>query len=352
MKSFQATVLSATLLASGLLTADASAQGVDLPRESQRAELTQTVGLTQVHVVYHRPQVKDREVWGALVPYDQVWRAGANENTTISFSDAVKIEGQDLPGGTYGLHMIPTQEAWTVIFSKNHTSWGSFTYDPAEDALRVTVQPKANPFTEMLTYDVRDADADSAVVTLAWEKLEVPFQVEVDTHAVTLANLRNQLRSQPGFTWLGWQMAANYCLQEEINFEEALQWADTSIQNEEHFVNLSTKAQLLEKTGNAEGAKEALARALEIATPLELHNRGRQLLGQGDVEAALEMFELNAKRNPDTWFVDIGLARGYSAAGKLDKAAEYMAMGAKKAPEAQREAYQQLVEQLKSGKAI
>ena len=351
MKPSYAAVLSALALTT-LLATEASAQAVDLPRVSQRAELRQTLGLTEIDIVYHRPLVGGREVWGALVPFDQVWRAGANENTTIAFSDDVKVEGQDLAAGTYGLYMIPTQDAWTVIFSKNHTSWGSFTYDPAEDALRVTVKPVEHPFTEMLTYDVRDADADSAVVTLAWEKLQVPFRVEVDTHAVTLASLRNQLRSEPGFTWMGWQQAANYCLQEEVNYEEALGWADTSIQAEEHFANLQTKAQLLDKTGDAKGSKDAMARAMEVATPLELHNHARQLLGQGDVQAALDVFELNAKRNPDTWFVEIGLARGYSAAGQFAKAADYMAKGAEKAPEAQREVYRQMAEQLKKGVAI
>ncbi len=131
---------------------------LDLPLPSQRAEITQRIGITDITISYHRPLVNDRKIWGGLVPYGKVWRAGANENTTIAFSDPVRIEGKPLDRGTYGLHMIPNADEWIIIFSKNSTSWGSFTYDQAEDALRVTAQPKAAEMHNALTYDF-DSDA-------------------------------------------------------------------------------------------------------------------------------------------------------------------------------------------------
>ena len=148
---------------------------LDLPRPSQRAQITQRIGITDITISYHRPLVNGRKVWDALVPYGKVWRAGANENTTITFSDPVTIEGQALDRGTYGLHMIPAADEWTVIFSKNSTSWGAFTYDQAEDALRVNVKPQAAEMHDALTYDFDQMKADSAVVVLEWEKVAVPF---------------------------------------------------------------------------------------------------------------------------------------------------------------------------------
>ena len=124
---------------------------LDIPRQSQHAVLMQRVGITDITISYHRPLVAGRKIWGGVVPYGQVWRAGANENTTIEFTDQVMIEGKPLDRGTYGLHMIPNADEWTVIFSKNSTSWGSFTYDQKEDALRVNVKPHATEFREALT---------------------------------------------------------------------------------------------------------------------------------------------------------------------------------------------------------
>ena len=145
------------------------AQALTLPQASPKGKVMQTIGITDAYLVYHRPAVNDREIWGTLVPYDQVWRTGANQNTVISFSDNVMIEGQKLHAGKYGLHMIPGEEKWTVIFSNNHTSWGSFSYNPAEDALRVEVTPKqlANP-VEMLTFSFENVTPTAATCVLSW----------------------------------------------------------------------------------------------------------------------------------------------------------------------------------------
>jgi hypothetical protein len=159
---------------------------LDLPLASQRAAVSQRLGLTTISIVYHRPLTRGRKVWGDLVPLGQVWRAGANENTVITFTDPVAVEGQPLAKGSYGLHMIPNEGSWTVIFSKNSTSWGSFTYDEKEDALRVNVKPAATDTHDALTYDFDELAPDSAVVTMRWEKVAVPFKVAVDVPKTTM----------------------------------------------------------------------------------------------------------------------------------------------------------------------
>ena len=200
---------------------------------------------------------------GKIVPYGKVWRAGANENTTITFSDDATIEGKPLPAGTYGLHMIPDKDQWTIIFSKNSTSWGSFSYDEKEDALRVTVKPAAGESFDTLTYTFDDVKPDSALATLRWEKVAVPFRVSFDVKEVTLKSIRNQLRSVGGFTWSGYDEAANWCLDGNYNLEEALKWEDTSIQGEDRFENWETKSRILAAMGKKEEADKALATALE-----------------------------------------------------------------------------------------
>src|SRR4051812_42083120 len=176
---------------------------LQLPEQSQPAKVGQTLGLTEINVSYHRPLVNNRKIFGTqIVPYGQVWRAGANENTTIQFTDPVTVEGKPLPAGTYGLHMIPNQDSWTVIFSKNSTSWGSFTYDEKEDALRVTVKPEKGAFHEALAYDFDDVKPDSAVVRLSWADVAVPFRVAVPNQKeLVAASLGNQLRTLNHWSW-------------------------------------------------------------------------------------------------------------------------------------------------------
>src|SRR2546430_12623694 len=153
----------------------------DLPLHdvSQLAVTKPRVGLTDVKITYHRPLVNGRKIWGALVPLGEVWRAGANENTTIEFGDAVAVEGQPLAKGTYGLHMIPTADTWTVIFSKMATAWGSYTYDQKEDALRVTVKSRPTEVEEALEYEFENPLPDSAPMTLKWEKIAGPVKIAV-----------------------------------------------------------------------------------------------------------------------------------------------------------------------------
>ena len=252
---------------------------LDLPRQSQRAQISQRIGITDITISYHRPLVNGRKVWDGLVPYGKVWRAGANENSTISFSDPVTIEGQKLDKGTYGLHMIPNADQWTIVFSKNSTSWGSFTYDEKEDALRVNVKPQTAQMHEALTYDFDELKPDSAVVTMAWEKVAVPFKLGVDVHGTVQANLKNQLRGLSQYTWISWDDAANYFLTEKTHYEDALAFENKSIEIEDRYDNEHGKSLALRALNRKDEADAALKRALDLATPLQLHLYARGLQG-------------------------------------------------------------------------
>ena len=222
---------------------------LDLPRASQHAVVSQRIGITDITINYHRPLANGRQVWGKLVPYGQVWRAGANENTTVTFADPVTIEGQPLEKGTYGLHMIPGQDQWTVIFSKNASAWGSFTYKQDEDALRVNVKPQAAEVHDALTYDFDDVKPDSAVITMRWEKVAVPFKVHVNVNDIVTASIHRQMHGLNQYYWEGWDDAAQYFLVNKINLDEALKDEDLSIQAEERYDNLMNKSKILEAMG-------------------------------------------------------------------------------------------------------
>jgi hypothetical protein len=325
---------------------------LDLPLQSQRAQVTQRIGVTDVTINYHRPLVNDRKVWGALVPYGQVWRAGANINTTITFSDPVMIEGKPLDKGTYGLHMIPNADEWTVIFSKNSTSWGAFTYDEKEDALRVNVKPQAADMHNALTYDFDQLKPDSAVVELEWEKVAVPFKVSVDVHDIVDASLKKQLRNLSQYTWISWDEAANYFLTEKVNLDEALTYANKSIENEDRYDNEMTKSQVLKALNRADDAATAQKKALDLATPLQIHLFARQLQGEKHNEEAFVIFRENAKKHPDLWFVHTGLARVYSSQGKFDDAAKEMKLSMAVAPANQKAYLDGLEKKLESKQDI
>jgi len=334
---------SVTLIAQSTLT---------LPEASQHAEVTQRIGLTDVTIVYHSPDVKGRQVWDNLVPYNAVWRAGANENTTISFTDDVTINGQALPAGTYGLHMIPAANEWTVIFSKNHTSWGSYFYKKEEDALRVKVKPQPREYQEWLDYTFGNRKASSADVYLSWEKLKVPFTVGVDVHAITLRHIREQLRNMPAFGWHGWEEAAHYCIMNKINYDEALTWINKSLQFEQNFANVAAKGQLLAlmgKTKEADEEKKKLLGLMETAPEAQVNQFGYELMGENDVQTALEVFKLNVKKHPDSWNAYDSMAEAYANTGDKKQAITNYKMALEKAPEDQKTRIKKTITTLEKG---
>jgi hypothetical protein len=355
----------------------AAQAGLTLPPsgDNQRSTVTQQIGLVRVSLDYsspdvHAPNGDDRrgKIWGGLVPYgmanlgfgtcgDQCpWRGGANENTVFTTSHDVKVQGQPLPAGSYGLHFIPGQDEWTVIFSKNHTSWGSFFYDAKEDALRVQAKPEKSEYHEWLTYEFTDRHPDKATVALKWEDLQLPLTVTVDnSRDLYLANLRRELRSEPGFTWQGWANAAQYALANKAN-AEALEWATqaaTPGNGQENFTTLSTLARAQEANGKADEAKKTMDRALNHPTagPLDIHFYARQLQNEGKNEEAMRAFELNAKLHPNTWPVQSGLARGYAGLGKKKEAIDAARKSIPQAPDAAAKAnVENFIKQLESSK--
>jgi hypothetical protein len=325
---------------------------LNLPLPSQRAEISQRIGITDITISYHRPLVNNRKIWGGLVPYGEVWRAGANENTTISFSDPVTIEGKLLDKGTYGLHMIPGADEWMIIFSKNSTSWGSFTYAQSEDALRVNVKPQPADMHNALTYDFDQVTPDSTVVELEWEKIAVPFKVAVDVHSIVETNLKSQLRGLSQYTWISWDDAANYFLTEKVSLDDALTYANKSIENEDRYDNEITKSKVLLALNRKDESAVAEKQALSLANPLQVHLYARGLQGEKRSDEAFAIFRDNAKKHPDLWFTHTGMARIYSSQGKFDDATAEMKLALAAAPENQRTYLGGLVKKLEAKQDI
>jgi tetratricopeptide (TPR) repeat protein len=306
------------LVSLGAFASTAHAQRLKSPQASPAAELEQTIGLTEIKVSYHRPAINGRTVWGGLVPWGEVWRAGANENTTVTFSSDVKVEGKALKAGTYGLHMIPTQASWTIIFSNMNVAWGSFTYDQKEDALRVTVKPRTVATSEeRLSYHFDDPTDKKATLVLAWEKLAVPVAIEVDTPKVVMASMRAELRGTSGFTPEGWNEAAQYWVQNGGPLDEAVKMVDRSVQMRAMFGNLMTRAAILDKQGKANDAKESRTKALAIATEADLNLYGYRLMGEKKMDEALAMFKTIVDKYPESWNARDSL--GEALANKGDK---------------------------------
>ncbi|MEA2175301.1 MAG: hypothetical protein QOD00_2893 [Blastocatellia bacterium] len=325
---------------------------IDLPLRSQYSEVTQRIGVTNITIKYSRPLVNNRKIWDGLVPFGKVWRTGANTNTTITFTDPVAIEGQPLDQGTYGLHMIPNADQWTIIFSRNSTSWGSFTYDQTEDALRVNVKPEPAEMHNALTFEFDELQPDSTVVELKWEKIGIPFKVTVDVHEMVRASLKKQFRTLARYTWISWNDAANYLLAEKTDLDEALAYADKSIENEDRFDNEMTKAKVLTALHRQGEAAAAQKKALELGTPLQVHQLARELMAARRNEEAFTIFRENANKHADQWFVHDGLARMYSAQSRFDEAKKEIRLALATAPADQKSDLNELLKRLETKQDI
>ena len=315
-------------------------QPLTTPRPSPAATLSQQIGMTNVTINYSRPQVivngNDRtgKIWGTLVAYgfnkinfasqgEIPWRAGANENTVITFSDEVRIEGKTLKAGSYGLHMAIQEEGKaTLIFSHNTTSWGSFWYNEKEDALRVDVQMQDHGFTNVLTYEFVEFGPNHGTLALHWEKKSIPFKISIDGQDMALASFRDELRGVKGFTWQGPLSAANYCLQNNINHEEAMTWADRAMANNKNFQTLSVKSGLLLQMGKKEEAFPFADEASAMANVNQLNGLGYLMLQNQEAKHAVKYFKMNAEKNPENANCFDSLGEGYMALGEKDNAIE------------------------------
>lgn len=325
-------------MAFALLMAFAVQGQVTAPRPSPAAQLTQTVGLAQVTVNYSRPLVirgnNDRtgQIWGTQIgwgftpaggfgsPNPKPWRAGANENTVITFSHDLQVEGKTIKAGSYGLHMVPFEDGKvTVIFSNNTTSWGSFWYDESEDEARVDVQMKDAPFTNVLTYEFTDFTPLSGTLALTWESKQIPINISMPQEMV-LQSFKDELRGTAGFNFQGPLSAANYCLNNNIANDQGLAWADQAIAANKNGQTMGVKSALLFQKGDKEEALKIANEAKEIATKNELNQLGYQLVGAGELATAEKFFKLNIKKNPDDPNMYDSMGECYVAMGKNDEA--------------------------------
>ena len=338
---------------------------------NKKAMVGERIGITDVTIHYDRPGVKGREgkVWGQLVHVGFAdlgfgtskaapWRAGANENTTIEFSSDVKVEGQALAAGKYAFFIAYDPNECTLIFSKNNTSWGSFFYNPSEDVLKVKVKPVAlDKSVERLKYEFADQTDNSATIVLQWEKLSIPFKVEVDLDKLQFESFRRELRGERSYNpgWQSYWQAARYAADRKVNLEEGLAWANQSINDpfvgEANFQTLSTKADILSKLGRMEEADSTMKKALPMGNMNQVHQYARYLLSMKRNKEALEAFKLNYQKNPNKFTTLMGLTRGYSANADYKNALKYATQALPLAPDPQNKSnVEAMIAKLKEGK--
>lgn len=227
---------------------------IELPRVSQKANITQIIGLTEVAISYSRPNVKGRDVWGKLVPYNEVWRTGADEATTISFGDEVKINGSRIEPGKYSLFTIPDADRWTIIFNKAAKQWGAFNYDSTKDILRIKAKPIQHEFTESLQFSFSNVTVNSADVNIDWENVRVHFTIEFDVDKKAYTNIKKAFEDAKPDNWVIYAVSANYAADNSIHINEAMQWIDKSISIKGTYYNYYVKAKLFGKQGKVKEA--------------------------------------------------------------------------------------------------
>lgn len=348
--------------------------------DNQKSVVTQYIGtLAYVTITYNSPNVtgpngenRAGKIWGQLVPYGLTnlgfglnnpapWRGGANENTTITFSHDVLVQGKPLKAGTYGLHFIVEEnKPWTIIFSNNSTAWGSYFYDEKDDALRVEATPEKCAFNEWLTYEFIDRQPESATVALRWEELQLPFKIEIPTiKDIYIAKIREELQNRAGFSNQGWSAAARYALDNDVNLEEGLTWAEIAVSSpffgEKNFNNLQLKAGILDKLGRTQEAEAVMKEAIEdpATTANQIHQYGRQLLAQGKKAEALKIFTYNFEKHKGAWPTHVGMARALSANGDYKKALEHAKKAYEQAPDKlNKDTMQAAVTKLEKGEDI
>ena len=351
----------------------AAAQLTTAPEGGNRkATVSENIGITNITIDYSRPGVKGREgkIWGGLIhkgftdlgfgtSKNAPWRAGANENTVIEFTTPVMIEGKTVPAGKYGLFIAYDPDASTVILSKNHTSWGSFFYDEKEDALRVTVKPvPLDKSVEWLRYEFMDQTDSSATVALEWEKLRIPIRLATDHINLQLASFREELRSEKSFNvgWQTWNQAANFCVLNNVNLEEALAWSDHAVNGpfvgQKNFNTLSTRAQVLSKLNRTAEAEAAMKEALPMGSANQVHAYARQLLLQKKSKEAFDAFKLNYDKNPNIFTTNMGMMRGYSAVGNYKKALEYAQKALPQSDQLNKINLERMIKLLQEGKDV
>jgi tetratricopeptide (TPR) repeat protein len=364
-------ILSVIMISLGEL----SGQGLRLPNSTVNypSIAGRTLGVTEIEIRWNAPGVKGREgkIWGTeTAPFGfevlgfgsskpSPWRAGADENTTISFSTDVKINGQTLPAGKYGFLIALYQDSCTLIFNKNTEAWGGYFYRPDLDVLRVkTIQQKdQKQSVERLAYIFSDQTSNSIEIALEWERWKIPFKVEVDLAGTTLASIRKQLSGALGFDPPSLQAAANWCLVNNTNYEEGLEWinraTEPNLGGTQSFGALSIKSGLLEKMNRKDEADKMMTAAIENGSAIELHQYGRRLLMEKKNSEAMKVFEKNYIKHKGAWPTNAGMMRGYSAMGNYKKALEHAKLALPQATdEVNKKSLEAAIKTLSEGKPL
>ena len=351
-----------------------NSQALRLPGNTNLVCLTgRKIGVTDIEIHYSAPGVKGREgkIYGTnVVPFGyevlgfgsnvaSPWRAGADECTTMSFSTDVNINGKLLPAGKYSFFIEVHEDNSVLIFNRNNKEWGSYFYRKELDVLHVPTSQKKNLPTlqERLVYDFSNQTDSSIDINLTWEKWSFPIHVSVDLKTTTLENIREQMSGAIGFDPASLEAAAKWCADNNINYEEALNWinsaTDPSLGGRNTFSALSIKADLLEKSGKKEEAKKIIAVAIESASTMELHFYGRQLLNQNKTQEAFEVFQKNYTKNKGAWPTNMGMMRVYSVMGDYKKALEHAKAALPQAPEEQTKKFlEAAIQNLQAGKPL
>ncbi len=339
---------------------------------TKKAMVSEQVGLTTVSITYHRPAVNGREgkIWGGVVHKGFIdqgfgnrqpapWRAGANENTAIEFDQEVKVEGKLLPKGKYGLFIAYDPAECIVIFSKRSDAWGSFFYNEKEDALRVRVQSrKLNQSVELLKYEFSNESPGAAVISLLWEKLAIPFAIEVDYLKQQFDALVAESQNPKGFTSQGLNMAANWCLQNNYQLEKALDWSILASGQEfpgdpSYFPAWSTRVMILNKLEKPAEALAAIEAAMALGSVQQLQQFGKQLLSAKNPTMALKVFRYNYDKHPALFITLTGMVRGLSANGEYEKALEFARQALPLArTDENTKVVENMIEKLKEGKDV
>lgn len=351
-----------------------NAQAIRIPQNNNYpSSVGRSVGATAIEVKWNAPGVKGREgkIWGTGIAWygfsvlgfgsniPSPWRAGADECTTISFSTDVMINGKKLAAGKYALFMALQEDSTTLIFNKNINEWGSYFYDEKLDVLRVgTKQIKNMPTSqERLNFTFYDQKENAVSLGLDWEYWRIPMVIEVDLNSTMLAHIKSQMSGELGFDPPSLQAAANWCEQNNINLEEALNWINSATSPNlgglNNFNTLSVKSKILSKLGKADESKKIMDQAMEVASAVELHQYGRRLLNEKKVDEALMIFEKNYKKNNGAWPTTVGMMRGLSAKGDYKKALEFAKTALTQASDdINKKSIEAAIKSLEAGKAL
>lgn len=319
LKNMRKTTLIITLLISTITVGFGQFHTMKIPQASNHVKERQTLAITDISIDYSSPSVGSRDVWNNpnIIPQNGTpiaWRAGANMNTVITFSTDVFINGQPLSKGSYGFHIIPKGDTYTLLFAHNNDQWGSYYLEVDNDVtLKVDVKSEECSFSEKLDYEFLNWKENSVTIGLEWAERRIPFEVSVDLNKTVLESFRSELRGVNTYRWEAWNDAARWCLSHNTNLEEALEWVNRSINGgyngfaaNKNLTNLNTKIQILQALNRTEEIKAVLPEALAMAqTPDEVNGLSFMLVRLGQYDRANEFLQSKIEEFPDAWFLKL-----------------------------------------------